>query len=154
MAEQLFTEDEKFNVEILAARRDALRCASQVAEPPVVSTPIPPRRRPDKSWSRPHVYIQLADESQRPTGIALKQRLIKSGYFVEGIENCSGNPHVPAQIPELRFFASADTAEAERIAKELAPIFGVTGIYANLPEGMPYVSHARQYEIWLASTCQ
>lgn len=43
MAEQLFTEDEKFNVEILAARRDALRDASQVAEHPKTPTPIPPR---------------------------------------------------------------------------------------------------------------
>ncbi len=40
-----------------------------------------------------------------------------------------------------------DSAEAQRIAKDAAPLFGNNRIFANLPEAMLHVSHARQYEI-------
>ena len=51
---------------------------------------------------------------------------------------------------ELRYFTPADSTEAERIAKELKATLG--NVITSLPEGMPYVSHARQYEIWFSQT--
>lgn len=116
------------------------------------SAPVPARRRPEKSWDRPHIYVQLADESQRQAAVALRKQLVKLGYVVVGIENSSGNKDIPAEVSELRFFAVEDSPEAQRIAHEVQEFFAQTGIYADLPEGMPYVSHARQYEIWFSST--
>jgi hypothetical protein len=96
--------------------------------------------------------LQIADESQRSLAKKLKERLQKSGYTVMGIQNVSGNEDIPTESSELRFFTPNDSAEAQRMAKEIAPFFGRNGILADLPEGMPYVSHARQYEIWFSST--
>jgi hypothetical protein len=81
----------------------------------------------------------------------LREGLLKSGYTVMGIQNASGNEGIPTQSSELRFFTPNDSAEAQRIAKEVAPFFGNNGIFADLPEAMPHVSHARQYEIWFSS---
>lgn len=108
-------------------------------------------RRPDKSWDRPHIYLQLADESQRQAAVALRRQLVKIGYVVTGIENSSGNEGIPTEASELRFFTDKDSLEAQRIAHEVQGFFAHTGIYADLPEGMPYVSHTRQYEIWFSS---
>lgn len=113
---------------------------------------IPARRRPEKSWDRPHIYLQLADESQRKGAIALRKQLVKLGYVVVGIENSSGNEDIPAEVSELKFFSVEDSSEAQRIAHEVREFFAETGICADLPEGVPYVSHARQYEIWFSST--
>jgi len=62
-----------------------------------------------------------------------------------------GNEGIPTQSSKLRFFTPNDSAEAQRIAKEVAPFFGNNRIFADLPEAMPHVSHARQYEIWFSS---
>ena len=67
------------------------------------------------------------------------------------IQNVAGHEGIPTESSEVRYFTPTDSAEAQRIAKEVAPFFGSGGIIADLPEGMPYVSHARQYEIWFSS---
>jgi len=110
-----------------------------------------PNAPPENSWDRPHIYLHISDESQRNLAMKLREGLLKSGYTVMGIQNASGNEGIPTQSSELRFFTPNDSAEAQRIAKEVAPFFGNNGIFADLPEAMPHVSHARQYEIWFSS---
>jgi hypothetical protein len=107
-----------------------------------------PGRIPTQSWDRPRIYIHTANDSQRRAAAELKGRLTSSGYVVVGIDKQSSNVDVPTEASELRYFTPADSAEAERIAQELKPILG--NVIASLPEGMPYVSHARQYEIWFS----
>ena len=58
-------------------------------------------------------------------------------YVVVGIENSSGNKDIPAEVSELRVFVVEDSPEAQRIANEVQEFFAQTGIYADLPEGMP-----------------
>jgi serine/threonine protein kinase len=123
--------------------------ATQGSSQSTIATPA--ARPPEKSWDRPHIYLQISDESQRSAAVALRERLQKSGYVVTGIQNVFGNEGIPTESSEIRFFTPTDSTEAKRIANELAPFFGKTGIIADLPEGMPYVSHSRQYEIWFSS---
>ena len=128
---------------------------------PVLSTPVaqetiylssPTPRAPEKTWDKPHIYIQLASESQRKTGLDLKKRLQKAGYIVAGIEAAPGNPGVPTQESAFRYFTPSDADEAQRITNELASFFAGTGVQPELPPDMPHVSHARQYEVWLSSS--
>jgi hypothetical protein len=121
------------------------------ASPVPTSSPSPGSTGPEKSWDRPHIYLQIADESQRKLAITLGDRLRRLGYTVMGIQNVAGNEGIPTEASELRFFTPSDSVEAQRIVKEVAPFFGNSGIFADLPEAMPYVSHARQYEIWFSS---
>jgi hypothetical protein len=108
----------------------------------------PPARTPALSWDRPRLYLELANNAQRNRAVELKRRLTSSGYVVVTIDDASKNVDVPIEASELRYFTPADSAEAQRIAQELKPILG--NVIAYLPEGMPYVSHSRQYEIWLS----
>jgi hypothetical protein len=111
----------------------------------------PPERLPDKAWDRPHIYLQLADGSQTKSAMDLKRRLTNAGYVVVAVETVAGNVDIPTDTSELRYFAPSDSVEAQKIAREVESFFGTTGIVAYIPEGMPYVSHARQYEIWFSS---
>jgi hypothetical protein len=61
-------------------------------------------KTPAESWDRPHIYLQIADESQRSLAIKLRERLQKSGYTVTTIQNVSGNEGIPTESSELRFF--------------------------------------------------
>jgi hypothetical protein len=118
----------------------------------VIAAPTP--KTSSKSWDAPHIYLHIADESQREVAMKLRERLRKSGagYVVAPeIQNVSGKEGVPTEASEVRYFTPTDSSEAQRIAKEVAPFFGSGGITADYPEGMPYVSHARQYEIWFSS---
>jgi hypothetical protein len=108
----------------------------------------PPARTPALSWDRPRLYLELANNAQRNRAMELKRRLTSSGYVVVTIDDASKNVDVPNEASELRYFTPSDSAEAQRIAQELKPILG--NVVAYLPEGMPYVSHSRQYEIWLS----
>jgi hypothetical protein len=65
-------------------------------------------------------------------------------------ENSSGNKDIPPRC-SVEIFAAEDH-RGSRIAHEVQEFFAQTGIHADLPEGIPYVSHARQYEIWFSST--
>ncbi|HWY52569.1 MAG TPA: TIR domain-containing protein [Chthoniobacterales bacterium] len=110
-----------------------------------------PSRPPEKTWDKPHVYLQLANESQRSAAADLKRRLTQLGCDVVEIQSVSGNVDVPTESSEIRYFSTRDAAEAQRLANEVQSFFRSTGVIAYLPEGMPYVSHARQYEIWFSS---
>jgi hypothetical protein len=125
-------------------RIDTMRDLRKVADAPI----SPPGRTPTQSWDRPRIYIHIANDSQRQAAAELKRRLTSSGYVVVGIDNESSNVDVPTEASELRYFTPTDSAEAERIAQELKATLG--NVIASLPEGMPYVSHARQYEIWFS----
>jgi TIR domain len=111
----------------------------------------PPGRLPEKTWDRPHIYLQLANGSQMKSAMELKRQLTNAGYVVVAVESVSGNVDIPTDTSELRYFAATDGVEAQKIAHEIESFFRSTGIVAYIPEGMPYVSHARQYEIWLSS---
>ena len=111
----------------------------------------PPERAPDKVWDRPHIYLQLADGSQTKSAMDLKRQLTNAGYVVVAVDTVSGNVDIPGDASELRYFTPGDSAEAQKIAHEVESFFGTAGIVAYIPEGMPYVSHARQYEIWFSS---
>jgi hypothetical protein len=137
-------------------RIDTMRGLRKSADPSVGTTsgtklPVasnPPARTPALSWDRPRLYLELANNAQRNKAMELKRRLTGLGYVVVTIDDASSNVDVPSEASELRYFTPADSAEAQRIAQELKPILG--NVVAYLPEGMPYVSHSRQYEIWLS----
>ena len=145
------TTDEKTYVADLVASTAPQRNTQPNADSESESVPST-TRLPEKPWEKPHIYLHIADESQRELALKLKEKLVSSGNIVVEIQNVSGNESIPMDSSELRFFTPGDEAEAQAIAKEIAPFFGDRGIFADLPEGMPYVSHARQYEIWFSST--
>lgn len=131
-----------------------LSSASSVSSGPPTKLPIAagqPARLPEHTWDKPHIYLQIANESQRKAAMELKRQLTNLGYVVAGVETDSANVDVPTDSSELRYFTPGDSEEAQRIAREVKEFFGSTGIVAYIPEGMPYVSHARQYEIWLSN---
>lgn len=109
--------------------------------------PVEPARRP---WKEPHFYIHIAGESQRRSAEGLKRILVKRGYVVADVQNVSGSNGIPDVSSEVRFFTPTDSAEAHRLASELSSFFAPTGVYADSPPDMPYVSHSRQYEIWFS----
>lgn len=76
---------------------DQLRACNQ-ADPPPVSTV--------------RVYLQIADESQRPLAQRLQQRLVSLGYAVPGIERVGTRAPAKAQ---LRYVYAEDRAEALRL---------------------------------------
>jgi hypothetical protein len=114
------------------------------------SSPTPVVQRATQAWDKPHIYLQLASEAQRKAAGDLKRQLVRSGYVVVNVEVASGNQSIPTEASELRYFSTDDAGEAQSIAMQIAPFFGAQGIFADLPEGMPYVSHTRQYEIWFS----
>jgi hypothetical protein len=118
---------------------------------PNASEARPNIRTPEKRWPKPHVYLQLADDSQRNAALELKRRLTQLGWEVVGIQNVAGNVDRPTQTSEIRYFSNGDAAEAQNLANQIQPFFGSTGVVTSLPEGMPYVSHSRQYEIWFST---
>lgn len=139
-------------------RIKTLRDLKKVAMPngdavtkPKSGSAAPTPRPPEKAWSKPHIYLELANESQRTAALDLKRRLTQLGCDVVEIERASGNVDIPSATSELRYFSTMDAAEADRLANQMRGFFGNTGIIASLPEGMPYVSHSRQYEIWFSS---
>ncbi|HWY40315.1 MAG TPA: TIR domain-containing protein [Chthoniobacterales bacterium] len=118
---------------------------------PKLNTTAQPLRAPEKTWPRPHIYLQLANESQKRAAEDLKRQLTQLGYEVVEIQSVAGNVDRPTETSELRYFSTGDAAEAQRIANEVQSFFRSTGIISYLPEGMPYVSHARQYEVWFST---
>ena len=131
-------------------RIKTLRELTKVAQPRL--TPgAGPNRKPEKRWPKPHIYLQLANDSQRSAALDLKKQLTSLGYDVAGIQSVSGNVDLPTETSELRYFSDGDAAEAQRIASQLQSFFQSSGIIAYLPAGMPYVSHSRQYEIWFST---
>ena len=106
---------------------------------------------PEKAWDRPHIYLQLANPSQLKAAENLKSHLTRIGCDVVEIQPVTGNVDIPSESSEIRYFTPGDAAEAQRLATELQSFFSTTGVTASLPEGMPYVSHSRQYEIWFSS---
>ena len=106
---------------------------------------------PEKRWDRPHIYLQLANPNQSKAAQTLKNRLTNMGCEVVEIQPVTGNVDIPTEASEIRYFTPGDAAEAQRLATQLQSFFGTNGVIANLPEGMPYVSHSRQYEIWFSS---
>jgi len=112
---------------------------------------LQPVRAPEKTWPKPHIYLQLANETQKRAAEDLKRQLIQLGYEVVEIQSVAGNVDLPSETSELRYFSTGDAVEAQRIANEVQSFFRSTGIISYLPEGMPYVSHSRQYEIWFSS---
>jgi hypothetical protein len=110
-----------------------------------------PARTPEKRWDRPHIYLELANPSQMNAGRGLERQLIRLGYVVVEVRSVAGNVDIPSQASEIRYFTPGDAAEAQRMANEMRSFFRSTGVIAYLPEGMPYVSHARQYEVWFSS---
>jgi len=136
-------------------RIDTMQNLKRIVDPSLqTQLPIaasPPSHPPQHTWERPHIHLELANQSQTKTAIELKDRLKNAGYTVVAVEVVAGNVDIPTQTCELRYFTNEDSAEAQRIAREIEPFLGGTGIVAYIPDGMPYVSHARQYEIWLSS---
>jgi hypothetical protein len=120
------------------------------AGPKLNATPQP-LRAPEKTWPKPHIYLQLANEAQRRAAEDLKRELTQLGYEVVEIQSVAGNVDRPTETSEVRYFSTGDAVEAQRIANEVQSFFRSTGIISYLPEGMPYVSHSRQYEIWFSS---
>jgi hypothetical protein len=146
---ELVRESEGWRIDTMRDLRKVTNASASVASGTKLPAATgPPARTPAQSWDRPRIYLHLANDSQRQTAAELKRRLTSSGYVVVGTDNASGNVDVPTEASELRYFTPADSAEAQRIAQELKPILG--NVIAYLPEGMPYVSHARQYEIWFS----
>ena len=133
-------------------RRAAARQQTPPEQPATetsAATPAP-RKLPEKSWDKPHIYLHIADESQRKLAETIKQRLTKEGWTVVGIENVATSPNVPETTPELRYFTSDDSEESQEIDSKIRPLLGGADIDHNIPEGGGYVSHSRQYEFWFS----
>jgi hypothetical protein len=131
--------------------KDLKRISAPSAQTQLPIATSPPSRLPQHTWERPHIHLQLANQSQMKTAGDLKNQLTNAGYTVVAVEVVAGNVDIPTRTCELRYFTPGDSDEAQRIAHEIEPFLGDTGIVAYIPEDMPYVSHARQYEIWLSS---
>lgn len=131
--------------------KDLKKVSSPPAQTQLPSAAISPARLPEHTWERPHIYLQLANRSQMNKAIDLKNRFKNAGYTVVAVEVVAGNVDIPTRTCELRYFTPGDSAEAQRIAHEIEPFLDDIGIVAYIPAGIPYVSHARQYEIWLSS---
>jgi len=156
----VFTEEDAYSRQVhwqgliglvrepLGWRISTMKDLKRTELPATVGTP---QRLPDKAWDRPHIYLQLANGSQTKLATDLKRQLTNSGYVVAGVETVSGNVDIPSETSELRYFTPGDSAEAQKIAHQVESFFSSTGIVAYVPEGMPYVSHSRQYEIWFSS---
>ena len=79
-------------------RIKSLRELIKVATPPAGDTSQPksdltgasPIRLPDKTWEQPHIYLQLANETQRTAALDLKRRLTQLGCNVVEIQSVSG----------------------------------------------------------------
>jgi hypothetical protein len=135
-------------------RIKSLRGLKKVSTPdagPKLNATAQPLRAPEKTWPKPHIYLQLANEAQRRAAEDLKRQLTQRGYEVVEIQSVAGNVDRPTETSEVRYFSTGDAVEAQRIANEVQSFFRSTGIISYLPEGMPYVSHSRQYEIWFSS---
>jgi len=64
------------------------------------------------------VFLQIADESQRPTAATVSEALRRSGYVVPGIENVAGKATSP-KATTVRFFNEEDRPAAEAIVAVL-----------------------------------
>jgi hypothetical protein len=124
--------------------------ALSVISPGGPTAPSHTNEPPKQSWDRPHFHLHIADESQRKAAVELRRILLKRGYVASDIQNVAGSNGIPGVSSELRFFAPSDSAEAHQLVIELSSFFAPTGIYADSPPDLAYVSHSRQYEIWFS----
>lgn len=93
--------------------------------------------------SRPIVYLQIAEESQRPVAQALQKRLLAAGYVVPEIEN-TGVAHAPDQ-PEMRSQGSSDPDLARWCRDLLTRVAGAPAVLTTLRRAKPATD---TYEIW------
>lgn len=92
------------------------------------------------------VFIQIADESQRPKMQGLQEKLRRLGFAAPGIENVKGKAGIPAN-PNVRYFNDGDKQAAEKVVAELKA--------AGFPTAYPYRVNMKappgSLEIWLSS---
>lgn len=93
---------------------------------------------------RPVVYLQIAQEAQRPLARTLARQLDSAGYVVPGVEN-TGEARAPART-SLRIQGASDPALARWCQRLLA---GVVGAPVDLVTLRSARAETDTYEIWL-----
>jgi TIR domain len=93
---------------------------------------------------KPFVFIQIADERQRPLAQSVAARLAAMGYSAPGIENV-GAARAPART-EVRVQGASDPALARWMAQHLAKLVEAQVPVQTLRQAQ---SKTDTYEIWL-----
>lgn len=86
------------------------------------------------------VYIQIADESQRPQAVALQQALIAKGYSAPGVQLVAA---APAQA-QLRVYRNEEVADGDKVASfvgstlatQAPAVKSLEGRFRSLPPGV------------------
>jgi hypothetical protein len=94
--------------------------------------------------TRPLVYIQIANEAQRPLAEALVRRLTAAGYDAPGIEDVGEK--APARANEIRVQGKSDQGLARWLVKVLGDVGAGESRLRTLRNVNPKVD---TYEIWL-----
>lgn len=94
---------------------------------------------------RPMVYLQIADEAQRPLALQISRQLSAAGYAVPGIENVGRR--APSNT-ELRVQGSSNQSLARWMQRALANPTGATVKVTTLSKATPL---GDAYELWLAN---
>jgi hypothetical protein len=127
--------------------------ASKVPAPekPLASAPPPAQARkaenPRAAASEPAaplLYINVRSEAQRAYAERLIEPLARHGIRVSGIKVVSAGP----PVSDLRYFRSADRAEALRINRAL-DVVGTPAQHLKYIGGVEEQAPRRQYELWL-----
>lgn len=102
-----------------------------------------------KLQNRPLLYIQIADESQRPLANQLRQTLIAQKISAPGIERVSSGQS-PSNRAILKHFSDSNTTQAQQLAaaiqRILGPEFKLDVVRARAPK--PVADN--QFELWFA----
>ncbi|HEV7392361.1 MAG TPA: hypothetical protein VGO08_12000, partial [Burkholderiales bacterium] len=127
--------------------------ASKVPAPekPLASAPPPAQaRKPENPRAAasepaaPLLYINVRSEAQRAYAERLIEPLARHGIRVSGIKVVSAGP----PVSDLRYFRSADRAEALRINRAL-DVVGTPAQRLKYIAGVEEQAPQRQYELWL-----
>jgi hypothetical protein len=129
--------------------------ASKVPAPekPLASAPPPAQARTPENRTRtaasepaaPQLYIHVRSEAQRAYAERMIEPLARHGIRVSGIKVVSAGP----PVSDLRYFRSADRAEALRINRAL-DVVGTPAQRLKYIGGDEEQAPRRQYELWLS----
>ncbi len=111
-------------------------------------------RKPKNTLSKalkPRIYIQIANESQRPTGNDIKRMFSKIGFITPGVENVQIVKALAPINTEVRYYKDDEMQTANEIISKLKEAFPNRYINTKAVK-VPKSTTAREnhFEIWLA----
>ncbi|WP_217602371.1 hypothetical protein [Chitinophaga sp. GbtcB8] len=147
---QLQTDSAKRNIALIRAQVYSMPCSTGRTD--TIKTLLN-KATEQLNNIAPRVYIQIADESQRPVAKLLQNELSKRNFIAPGVENVARlKANIPDKI-EVRYYRDEERGEAAEIIQilktlNLGPTLNESPV--RIP-GNGRGTRPRHYEVWFTN---